>query len=664
MKACALFYPIVALFTLAIFLFNIFNIAGSASGRLSNVYMGEATIRHINVTKILPNVAPIVNVFAQGLTAPNTNTTQIFDSMLALGQSAALKPVLGLMASSEDLPATMDALYTLTPIAASASNNKLSTEMAELIQNTNNQTLLLESLISLSGSNTTATTAALVPVMKLLQNTNNATYTLEILASLSTASEEIPSAELKSILDLLGDSTNITATLGDFQILSTGSSAINTTVEAEIFNAIQTSTNLTQTFAGLTMAATSEEKPFITALADLLTQSSNSTATLIDLSTILTAQQAQQASNSSAALQASAASLKSLSALLASSTNSTLTLQTLPTLLSTSSSDSATQLKNLAGVLENSKNQTLSLQIISDLESSVSASTLSTVIPAFVKLLAASTNVNTTLTDLATVSAITQSNATSLTPLIAIMNAYENSANVSEEYIYQNIMPSMFDKMHLATDFRLGILSLCRYSSEGVKYGCTKAHSVQSFYMKDILYNELETSYFSPYVKALNLTKDDVIIVGDLVKDQKYYVPAVRTLLAFSIISFILAIFIFFGTCASMVKSVPMFDKINAFVSAPCLFISSLISSIILGALCHIIKKGLKHDNYNVSFKYGSAFWGLSWTGFVLAFFVAVFAFAKQIRHPKKAAADEEQFQEESTGESSEDFSVKKEISA
>ena len=103
----------VTILSITILIFSCINIAGTSGNHLTGVYLGEADIRHINVSKILPSVSPVITVLAKALSAPNTNVSEIYTAMNALSASPALKAILQLLTESKDAATTIEALTTL-----------------------------------------------------------------------------------------------------------------------------------------------------------------------------------------------------------------------------------------------------------------------------------------------------------------------------------------------------------------------------------------------------------------------------------------------------------------------------------------------------------------------------------------------------------------------
>lgn len=638
----------VTILSITILIFSCINIAGTSGNHLTGVYLGEADIRHINVSKILPSVSPVITVLAKALSAPNTNVSEIYTAMNALSASPALKAILQLLTESKDAATTIDALTTLAPVVVSNSSSDSLTDVVSLINNSNNSSMIFNTLSSLSSdSGNSSTLQAVDPVMELIANSNNVTATLGDLVLLSKAEALLPAAELESVLSLIQlGGNNVTATLENLSVLSQASKSLNITNEATLFVALEASYNKTAVLEGL--IAQSNDTAEITAytgLYNLLSSSANSTTTIIDVATILLSSTQQNTTQ----LTYSEESILAVASLLENSVNATLTMEILPVLVKDTSSNpaSATEaIDSLIGVLQSSKNSTLTLELLSELLGSSSSTSAAT---ALVELLGASTNANQTLSNLVTVATLAKANSTAIVPLLSILKSSSTSSNITDADIYQNVLPELFDNMKFATNFKLGVFSLCKYNSKGELYTCTKPHAVQSFIMKKILFDELVQSSFAPYVKALDLTIDDVIIKGELPKKQHLYVPGVKAILAFAILTIIACV------CVPALYITGLFEKVLRFFFTPLLIVNSLLVGIISAAIGGLVKHGLKHDKYNVTWKIGAAMYALAWVGFFLAIIAAFVVYSTTCK--KTAPVDEENQTSEET-EISEEIQV------
>ncbi|KAF0276899.1 hypothetical protein FOG50_02198 [Hanseniaspora uvarum] len=638
----------VTILSITILIFSCINIAGTSGNHLTGVYLGEADIRHINVSKILPSVSPVITVLAKALSAPNTNVSEIYTAMNALSASPALKAILQLLTESKDAATTIEALTTLAPVVVSNSSSDSLTDVVSLINNSNNSSMIFNTLSSLSSdSGNSSTLQAVDPVMELIANSNNVTATLGDLVLLSKAEALLPAAELESVLSLIQlGGNNVTATLENLSVLSQASKSLNITNEATLFVALEASYNKTAVLEGLIAQSNdTAEITTYTGLYNLLSSSANSTTTIIDVATILLSSTQQNTTQ----LTYSEESILAVASLLENSVNATLTMEILPVLVKDTSSNpaSATEaIDSLIGVLQSSKNSTLTLELLSELLGSSSSTSAAT---ALVELLGASTNANQTLSNLVTVATLAKANSTAIVPLLSILKSSSTSSNITDADIYQNVLPELFDNMKFATNFKLGVFSLCKYNSKGELYTCTKPHAVQSFIMKKILFDELVQSSFAPYVKALDLTIDDVIIKGELPKKQHLYVPGVKAILAFAILTIIACV------CVPALYITGLFEKVLRFFFTPLLIVNSLLVGIISAAIGGLVKHGLKHDKYNVTWKIGAAMYALAWVGFFLAIIAAFVVYSTTCK--KTAPVDEE-------NQTSEETEISEEIQA
>ncbi|KAH3899975.1 uncharacterized protein SCDLUD_004291 [Saccharomycodes ludwigii] len=592
--------------------------------------MGQADVANINVTKILPQVAPIVAIMAKSLTVPDVNTSMIIEDMKQLGQSTALKPLLQLITNSNSPETTISALTTLAPLVVSNENSESMTDIFGLIDNSINATQVFDMLaeeIATSSATSNATELEMSMVLSVLAQSNNLTTTLTSISELmGLANDTTGLEEISYVVNILTNSKNLTDTELDLQTLS--SATVSSGVLEQLNETISTSTDIIASLTELEALLPSSEKKMIQALVDLLENSNNSTATITDIMTMMSI------SSSSSASSSDVSGITPLFTFLNSFSNTTFILAKLPELLTfaTTNSTTATQdMMMLQQFLLNSKNNTLSIDYLNSIlsetesESSSALTTVSSGAESLLELLQASENATLTLENLETVSKISMENSSALLPMLQIMQASAKaSPNITDDYIYENVLPSLFDSMGFATKFNLGIFTLCRTNTAGKIYSCTKSHAVQSFHMKQILFNELEVSAFKPYVSALNLTAEDIQINGILEEKEKEYVPAVKALLAFNLITIIASFFMLISilSLGFVWKSTTNYFTISTnFLLAGCIFGANLISAAVVAGICQIIKHGLKHDKYNVTFEYNSEYWGLIWASFCISVF-------------------------------------------
>ena len=293
--------------------------------------------------------------------------------------------------------------------------------------------------------------------MQLIANSNNVTATLADLVVLSKAEAMLPASELESVLSLIElGSTNVTSTLENLSALSEASQSLNVSNEAALFVALEASYNKTAVLEGLIAKSNSTvEITAYTGLYNLLSASSNGTTTIIDVATILLSSTTQNATQLTYAQD----SILAVASLLEVSSNATLTLEILPAATSA--------ITSFIEVLQTSKNSTLTLELLSDLVgTSSSAST------ALVELLSASTNATSTLNNLINVATLAKTNSSSIVPLVSILKSSSAYTNITDAEIYQDVLPELFDSMKFATNYKLGVFSLCKYNSKGELYTC------------------------------------------------------------------------------------------------------------------------------------------------------------------------------------------------
>lgn len=84
---------------------------------LTNIYIGEADIKHINVSKVIPQIGPILTILGSALTAPNSSLDDIFGAMKNIADTPALTPLLTLLSNADNTTVTIESLTELAPLA-------------------------------------------------------------------------------------------------------------------------------------------------------------------------------------------------------------------------------------------------------------------------------------------------------------------------------------------------------------------------------------------------------------------------------------------------------------------------------------------------------------------------------------------------------------------
>lgn len=626
------------IFTFISFILVIIATAGSTSNYkpINNVYLGDANIAHINVSKVIPQMKPILTILGSALTAPNQSLDQIFGALKTISTTSALSPLLLLLSNAGDHSVTIDSLVKLAPLALEGDPIESTKEllgMSSLIDNSTNgnQTLhSLSELISpiLQNSNDTQLLKASDSTLKLLSNSDDplsSTKELQILNKM-TASEKI---SLLPVFSLYQNTNNVTQ-LNDAllqiiqsnisissQQISTYFSTLSTMLQLN--SDTNTSANLTQMFDGLSNLASSSssssslKEPLLRSIQSLLTSSTNVNSTL----TILTDMVKQNITSNEKAKVA----LPALVNILNNSKNVTTDLNIIKSLaLVQNTTATQAQLLALESLLEVSNNKTKSISTISLLQNGLTPnSTTIKYIPSLFNLLNSSTNPESTFKSLVIITSWAQENPDTFKPIISILNDAQSVEPISELTL-REMTPTLLDYLKIPTYYRLSIFTLCRANIDKEILSCNKPHAVQDLDFRNIVYDSLMESDFEPYLKGLHISADDLHLEGDLLDRQHEYVPSISALLAMNlltiifsaiVIGFIIYVLITNGkyiwswyTLLGVTLSTSLFNGIGATISA---------------IVIEVIKSGTHHDDYGVVFQTGVAYSGLMWTAFVLS---------------------------------------------
>ncbi|SCU77584.1 LAMI_0A01640g1_1 [Lachancea mirantina] len=616
------------------FILTIVATAGSTSNYspINNVYLGEADISRINVTKVIPETAPILDVLAAAMQTSNGSNDYLFSALRTIAGTAALGPLLSLLGNSNNLTTTVESLAAIAPLIvqsnASSSSSQALGQVNSLMANSNNvsatlgglQTILAGSSSSVQDANSTQA------VFEILSDSHNATASANALAGMNNLSAS-DKQQLAPVFVIFQESSNATATLQSLGTLITAN--ISAETGAQLISALQTGgSDLQATISRLSSSVPSSMNTSIMALGSLLTSSRNANTTLQMLGSLLQ----QNVSSSAPAL----AAFQDLSVLLRESDNATATLTSVAVLSNSTSQDTAQQLSALQEILNSSKNSTETVEILQS-EAQVQAQGNSNssseanemAVGNLTNLLHYSTNETETFISLMQLSQYVQANSTAFTPLLGVLSQVNAPIMPVNRDVLENIMPEILNNLRVDSRYRLSIFTLCRGLSTGKIQSCSSPHAVQSFVMRDILYDELETSDFKPYMDALNVQKQDLYLEGKLQKKEHSYVPAVRSALAFNLLVIILSFFCLITLIVSFVTtaSKPKTQKLSLLASKILLSlvaIFALLSGAIITAMINIIKSDTKTDDYNVRFYSGSAYLGLIWTTFTLSFIALV----------------------------------------
>lgn len=622
MLAKQILLSICALFTLTTFFLVIIAIAGSTSNYkpITNVYIGTADISHINVTKVIPQVGPILTILGTALTAPNSSLDEIFGALKAVADTPALTPLLTLLSNAENTSATVIALTDLAPLAVS-SNSTSSTEQLvqinELLQLSTNRTNTLQGLstlvlASMDSSNSSSSDSS-TAVLNLLQDSNNVTSSTDALMVLNnmTLTEK---SQLVPVFELFQLSTNESATFSALAVL------MNTTIPTQtadmLFKTLEqtSSANLNQTLAQLSSLIPSDLKPALTAVSTLVLDSTAPNTTVTTLQGLMDNNVTQSPSAKTA--------FSSLTTLVTNANNDTLVLDTVESLATvTNTTTSTQQLVSLQEMLGSTSNGTQTLDILEELQSGLVADpTTAKYIPSLFSLLLASKNAEESFSSLVTLTAWAQQNPSTFTPIVEILQSAVGIETISDEKL-KELTPYIMDYLNVNTQYQLSIFTLCEANTTGNIQSCSSSHAVQNLDFRSIIWQDLSASDFDPYLKALNVTEQDLQLQGKLLNREHEYVPAIKATLALSIISIVFAFVTFIAIVYFMFARRTLANKwwFSLIFLTLCYALFTCLSAVIVTAIIGIIKSGTYEDDYGVVFTSGPAYMGLVWTSFVLS---------------------------------------------
>ncbi|CCF56009.1 hypothetical protein KAFR_0A05740 [Kazachstania africana CBS 2517] len=617
------------LFTLASLLFVTISTAGASSNYkpITNVYIGEADISHINITKIIPELSNVMTFLGAALIYSNISSETLFGALKNLSQTAALDPILEILIDSDNLTSTLDSVVSLSPLLVSGNISVTESEVSGIEQvlalssNTSKTLSELTDLVTdLSSSNSTSSSALTSLVFELLEDSYNATAVTNALTDLlGMGLTNLMS--LLPALEIIEGSNNASATFESLVTLM--NSSISTSVETVLLSTLSTSSNITSTIVGMESLEPAY-KDALEAVRILFESAKNQTQTLSYLEEIIssnltTSSVAKEAMADLTTIYDNNKDKETLMSTISSLTSS------LTTLASSLTSTTTSELKSLNELLNYSTNSSATVELLDELESVLDEDTsLAGYFPDLVTLLEASTNATGTMEALLDlIEFASTSEATSLLPLVELLSQITGIDSVTSEQLY-TLTPNILEYLNIPFKFRLSIFTLCKINGENKITTCSKSHAVQNLDFRTIIYDALLDSDFEPYVEALGLTKYDLQLQGKLLKKEKYYVPAVRAVLAFNLISIVLGFFLMI--CFTMMIVRP---AIKVYGLKGCCFvlvtgfyfIATALSPIIISAMIQIIKSGTAADKFNVVYTSGAASLGLTWTSFCLSLF-------------------------------------------
>ncbi|GMM57092.1 hypothetical protein DAKH74_037080 [Maudiozyma humilis] len=628
------------LFTLACFLMIIISMAGSTKNYhpLNTIYIGQADISHINVTKVIPEVTPVAEMLGGILVAYPNQTDFVFAALKNVSQTAALLPFLRIVIDANNISATLNSVNALSPLALSATNGSAAadslTAINELLKeskNTNQTVSGLSALVSTQSSSNATTTEKSIQALlfQVLESSKNASATTDALVDLM----DVPLTDLLTLepaLELVQYSSNITATLGAVESLMnvTIPSALATQLFSVLNTTLASTSNVTAAFSSLASLVPSSMSGSLSALTELFTASKNVTKTLSLMETIV----AKNLTSSSAAKRV----VNDISIILDEATSTTLITTIVSTLMGSLGSSSSSgldssmltmlssakvELQDLATVLDASNNSTESVTVIDNMQSTLSSnSDMEQYVPYLFEFLEASNDPAESFQALVNITSFAASNTAVMMPLLKVLSLAAAAPEPTQQQMYE-YMPSILDRLHIAVKLRLGIFTLCKTNLEGKVLTCTKPHAVQNFDFRNIMYETLMDSDFAPYLTALDIGADDLQLAGKLMGREHQYVPTVKAALSMDILSFVTGFFLMIAIvyiqCTKCLTTHWRWFSFTFTTMAYCAFTG--LGTTVVTAIVNIIKSGTAHDRYNVTVTSNAPNMGMTWCAFALS---------------------------------------------
>lgn len=611
---------------LVVFLNFIIATAGSTANYvpITNIYLGQADIRHINVTRIIPQVAPILVILGSALTAPNASLPVIFDSLKKVSNTPVLSPLLRLLSNAENSSATLEAILELAPLAIQGPQSNSTVELTlltDLVKDSNdgNETLSSLSVLLDSNNSTNQTSVAkreTEQVLNLLASSINPLGSAESLVRLNDLSMT-EKLTLLPVFQIFSGSKNVNNTLESLGTLL--SSNLSLSAQQTLLNILQSSisisSNVTQTLQVLQGQVPLENQNEFNAVKLLLDNANSVNSTMSSLFALVESN-ATKSDSAKIAFQG-------LRELLTDTNNQTMVLETVMVLSTEIDNKGSTlELSMLYDILKESKDQKLTISTMQALQNRLVPNNPNLkYLPYLFDLLKDSKDKETSLLSLQLVTLWAQQNPLVFIPILRILTDASQVTPVTQEQL-KEMLPGILEYLKVPVIFQLSIFTLCRANLRGdMVYGCSNSHAVQNLDFRSIIYDSLIESDFEPYLKALNITKYDLYLEGRLLRREHEYVPTIRALLTFSILTIIVS---FAAICTLLVLYYGSFYMKYAvwltawsFIFSAALF--SGLSATIVAIAIEIIKHGTDKDNYGVVYSRGGVYSGLTWSAFAFS---------------------------------------------
>lgn len=640
MKFEKLLFTVTAVFALTTFLLFCIATAGSSSNYkpITNIKIGEADISHLNVTKVVPQVGPILTILGSALTA-NASLDQIFDALKNIADTPALTPLLSLLSNSKsNVTGTVESLTNLAPLALKGTDKSTDDALNginSVIGSATNISSILEgmeavvksSMESISSPDFKNLTILENKVFALLLDSDNVTASNEALINLNQISNE-DKQKLIPAFTLFGDSSNLTGTIDAMSSLMNYSSVFASIPTAEIQTLFSTvsslatsKSSLMSTINALSGKLPSNLAPAVSSLTSLLNDTSDNSlnSTLNALQTLLLK------NNITASADAAKISINSMKIMNSHANNKTLLINDVADLASQTSIPSnvtTAQLLALDDIFRGSGNATESLTTLMGLQTGLMSNpSILQYIPYLFELLGGSDNAAASFSSLLQLTSWAKNNTATFTPMMSILSRASTITPINDQQM-RELTPAILQYLRIPIKFHLSIFTLCKANINDSIISCSKSHAVQNLDFRSIIYDSVEESDFKPYLNALNISKADLHLDGKMQNRQHQYVPAIKATLAMNLLCIIVTFFLLCYTIYLVLVNKAMTHMkwaILCFLSMNSALFSGLGGTIV-SAMIQIIKGGTHDDNYGVVFGKDSTMLGLIWCGFTVAF--------------------------------------------
>lgn len=615
------------------FILTIVSTAGSTANYkpITNIYLGNANIAHINVTKVLPQMGPVLTILGTALTAPNRTLDNIFDALRTVADTPALTPLMYLLSNAQNISLSIISLTNLAPLAISGNpitDTKELVEMSGLLKLSQNQSETLLGLKDLvqpiledfnPDDNTTKIT------LDLLSDSNDPTIVTESLYGLNqlTLSEKISMLPVFALFDQTNNITNLMLAL---QTIMDNSEEVSTASSETLLSTVQTmltsnpNANITTVFNTiLGLASNDYERQSIQAIELMLQDSKNVNQTLNTLSEII--------ANNVTESETSKEALESLTTILSNVNNTETALSTIQQLATiTNNTVTNQQLLALENILDATDEDEETIKILADLQTGLNPnSTTFKYIPYLFSLLSASSNPPVTFSSLVTLTAWAQENPATFTPIISILNDALSVQMVSQAEL-REMTPTLLEYLEIPINYRLSIFTLCTANLENEVIECSAPRAVQNMDFRQIIYDSLINSQFAPYLRALDIQAEDLSLDGTLQHREHEYVPSIKAVLSMNILSIVFSFFVMITL--GLLFWLRWSSKRIAWITVILLSMSTTLflglSSTVLAVVIEIIKSGTYDDDYGVIFTTGVSYAAMLWCSFGLMVIVSI----------------------------------------